>query len=251
MSEKPGKEGIVKDEGVKQNIKRSVLEQEVGFTRRSQKDALDAAYKRVEKDPEKVRQQFNETLSAKDTDVANGVALYEHYMKQGDIEAASDVIKKVSMQLTEAGRGVNAAKMLMRTTPAGRVKAAQGLAEKLTERYSKRLKGNEITLSDETIKRINDAKTEKEILDANEAARVEIWNQIPASWGEKFNAWRYISMLANPKTHIRNIIGNVNCQNKSEVTEQKTHILIAFTFAPVSNVIASELDHYLLEGDQL
>lgn len=208
MSEKPGKEGIVQDEGVKQNIKRSVLEQEVGFTRRSQKDALDAAYKRVEKDPEKVRQQFNETLSAKDTDVANGVALYEHYMKQGDIEAASDIIKKVSMQLTEAGRGVNAAKMLMRTTPAGRVKAAQGLAEKLTERYSKRLKGNEITLSDETIKRINDAKTEKEILDANEAARVEIWNQIPASWGEKFNAWRYISMLANPKTHIRNIIGN-------------------------------------------
>lgn len=208
MSEKPGKEGIVKDEGVKQNIKRSVLEQEVGFTRRSQKDALDAAYKRVEKDPEKVRQQFNETLSAKDTDVANGVALYEHYMKQGDIEAASDVIKKVSMQLTEAGRGVNAAKMLMRTTPAGRVKAAQGLTEKLTEKFSKRLEGKEITLSDETIKRINDAKTEKEILDANEAARVEIWNQIPASWGEKFNAWRYIAMLANPKTHVRNIIGN-------------------------------------------
>lgn len=208
MSEKPGKEGIVQDEGVKQNIKRSVLEQEVGFTRRSQKDALDAAYKRVEKDPEKVRQQFNETLSAKDTDVANGVALYEHYMKQGDIEAASDVIKKVSMQLTEAGRGVNAAKMLMRTTPAGRVKAAQGLTEKLTEKFSKRLEGKEITLSDETIKRINDAKTEKEILDANEAARVEIWNQIPASWGEKFNAWRYIAMLANPKTHVRNIIGN-------------------------------------------
>ena len=208
MSEKPGKKGIVQDEGVKQNIKRSVLEQEVGFTRRSQKDALDAAYKMVEKDPEKVRQQFNETLSAKDTDVANGVALYEHYMKQGDIEAASDVIKKVSMQLTEAGRGVNAAKMLMRTTPAGRVKAAQGLAEKLTEKFSKRLEGKEITLSDETIKRINDAKTEKEILDANEAARVEIWNQIPASWGEKFNAWRYIAMLANPKTHVRNIIGN-------------------------------------------
>ena len=208
MSEKPGKEGIVQDEGVKQNIKRSVLEQEVGFTRRSQKDALDAAYKMVEKDPEKVRQQFNETLSAKDTDVANGVALYEHYMKQGDIEAASDVIKKVSMQLTEAGRGVNAAKMLMRTTPAGRVKAAQGLAERLTEKFSKRLEGKEITLSDETIKRINDAKTEKEILDANEAARVEIWNQIPASWGEKFNAWRYIAMLANPKTHVRNIIGN-------------------------------------------
>lgn len=208
MSEKPGREGIVQDERVKQNIKKSVLEQEVGFTRSSQRDALDAAYKRVDKDPEAVRKQFNETLTAKDSDIANGVALYEHYMKQGDIEAASDVIKKVSMQLTEAGRTTNAAKMLMKATPAGRVKAAQGLAEKLTERFKKRLKGEDITLSDETIKRINDAKTEKEILEANEAARVEIWDQIPASWGEKFNAWRYIAMLANPKTHVRNIIGN-------------------------------------------
>lgn len=208
MSEKPGREGIVRDERVKQNIKRSVLEQEVGFTRSSQRDALDAAYKRVDKDPEAVRKQFNETLTAKDSDIANGVALYDHYMKQGDIEAASDVIKKVSMQLTEAGRTTNAAKMLMKATPAGRVKAVQGLAEKLTERFKKRLKGEDITLSDETIKRINDAKTEKEILEANEAARVEIWDQIPASWGEKFNAWRYIAMLANPKTHVRNIIGN-------------------------------------------
>lgn len=208
MSEKPGREGIVQDERVKQNIKKSVLEQEVGFTRSSQRDALDAAYKRVDKDPEAVRKQFNETLTAKDSDIANGVALYDHYMKQGDIEAASDVIKKVSMQLTEAGRTTNAAKMLMKATPAGRVKAAQGLAEKLTERFKKRLKGEDITLSDETIKRINDAKTEKEILEANEAARVEIWDQIPASWGEKFNAWRYIAMLANPKTHVRNIIGN-------------------------------------------
>ena len=39
-SEKRGKEGIVQDERVKQNIKRSVLEQEVGFTSRSQQDAL-------------------------------------------------------------------------------------------------------------------------------------------------------------------------------------------------------------------
>ena len=208
MSEKTGREGIVQDEAVRQNLKRSVLEQEVGFTRKSQKEALDAAETRVAKDPEKVQNAFNESMSATDTDVANGVALYKHYMEQGDIEAASDVIRKVSLQLTEAGRGVSAARMLMRATPAGRVKAAQALAERLTEKYAKRLKGEEIKLSDDTLKRINDAVTEEEINAANEAARVEIWNQIPADWREKFNAWRYVSMLGNPKTHIRNIIGN-------------------------------------------
>ena len=34
-------------------------------------------------------------------------------------------------------------------------------------------------------------------------------DQIPANWKDKWNAWRYLSMLFNPRTHIRNIAGNV------------------------------------------
>ena len=34
-------------------------------------------------------------------------------------------------------------------------------------------------------------------------------DQIPANWRDKWNAWRYLSMLFNPRTHIRNIAGNV------------------------------------------
>lgn len=34
-------------------------------------------------------------------------------------------------------------------------------------------------------------------------------DQIPANWRDKWNAWRYMAMLFNPRTHIRNIAGNV------------------------------------------
>ena len=34
-------------------------------------------------------------------------------------------------------------------------------------------------------------------------------DQMPATWYEKWNAWRYLSMLANPRTHVRNMVGNV------------------------------------------
>lgn len=31
---------------------------------------------------------------------------------------------------------------------------------------------------------------------------------MPSNWIDKLNAWRYMAMLTNPKTHIRNILGN-------------------------------------------
>ena len=36
----------------------------------------------------------------------------------------------------------------------------------------------------------------------------EIGQQVPSTWREKLNAWRYTAMLANVKTHVRNIAGN-------------------------------------------
>lgn len=33
-------------------------------------------------------------------------------------------------------------------------------------------------------------------------------DQVPATWKDKWDAWRYLSMLGNPRTHIRNIAGN-------------------------------------------
>lgn len=36
----------------------------------------------------------------------------------------------------------------------------------------------------------------------------DIANQMPSTFADKINAWRYLSMLGNPRTHIRNIVGN-------------------------------------------
>ena len=37
-------------------------------------------------------------------------------------------------------------------------------------------------------------------------------DRVPAKWKDKWNAWRYMAMLFNPRTHIRNIVGNVGFQ---------------------------------------
>ena len=82
-------------------------------------------------------------------------------------------------------------------------------------------------MSDEILKQVSEAKNRKmKWQKAFGNARIEIWNKIPATFEDKFNAWRYTSMLGNPKTIMRNEIGNA-------------------LFAPVrtvKNIIASGLE---------
>ena len=49
---------------------------------------------------------------------------------------------------------------------------------------------------------------EADIKAASDALLQSIAEQITASWVDKLNAWRYLSMLLNPQTHIRNFFGS-------------------------------------------
>ena len=64
------------------------------------------------------------------------------------------------------------------------------------------------TLSDELATNYLMAETDAERAAAWDAITTSIADQIPSTFREKANFWRYTSMLTNPTTHIRNIMGN-------------------------------------------
>ena len=64
------------------------------------------------------------------------------------------------------------------------------------------------TLSDELATNYLMAETDAERAAAWDAITTSIADQIPSTFMEKANFWRYTSMLTNPTTHIRNIMGN-------------------------------------------
>jgi predicted nucleic acid-binding Zn-ribbon protein len=66
----------------------------------------------------------------------------------------------------------------------------------------------ELYIPQEHINDIMSQTTEEGIDAAVERAYKAIAKQIPSTFADKWNAWRYMSMLANPRTHIRNIVGN-------------------------------------------
>lgn len=123
-------------------------------------------------------------------------------------KALLEVMDKATDASSHAGRMLNATKLLLRTTPEGRLRVANKEALRLQEKYASRLGGKAIELSDEQIHRILKAETDDEIAKTMEEINLELWENIPATWLEKMNEIRHFSMLANPKTHLRNVVGN-------------------------------------------
>ena len=51
--------------------------------------------------------------------------------------------------------------------------------------------------------------------------------QLPVDMKDKFDAWRYSAMLGNPRTHIRNIVGNILNLSLSRINDQLAGVVEA------------------------
>ena len=65
-----------------------------------------------------------------------------------------------------------------------------------------------ITLDPALVHEFMQAKTDAERAKIEERIYQNLADQVPGTWADKWNAWRYFAMLGNPRTHIRNILGN-------------------------------------------
>lgn len=144
--------------------------------------------------------------------MARAATLLEDLMKKStESDEAAEQLLKVMDKATDAsshgGRLMNATKLLLRNTPAGRVRMVQKEVENLNKKFGDRLKGEKLELSPEHIRQIENA-TGETIADVADKITREIWEKIPATWFEKFNEIRHTSMLFNFKTHARNVLGN-------------------------------------------
>ena len=84
----------------------------------------------------------------------------------------------------------------------------QSLIESLQEKYKKRLKGKEITLDAELLRKVAETAGTKEGTKLADKLNASIANQIPATALERFNAYRYFCMLSSFRTDAKNIISN-------------------------------------------
>lgn len=73
-------------------------------------------------------------------------------------------------------------------------------------------KQSDIVISEDLADAYLNAETEDARAQALDAIYQSIADQVPSTWRDKWNAWRYLAMLANPRTHVRNFVGNIGFQ---------------------------------------
>lgn len=142
-----------------------------------------------------------------------GITLYNQAVTKGDYVTAIDVLDGLVKTSRDAAQAMQAVSILNRLSPDSRLYAVCRSIDSINAEVRKKYgdKAPDIAV-DETLFN-NYVKTlqsgnKKAAETAWEAVQQNIADQIPASWSDKFNAWRYLSMLGNPRTHIRNIVGN-------------------------------------------
>lgn len=164
--------------------------------------------------------QDGKNISAED--VAKGWILLKQYQDAGDYQSAVEVAKKMRQMGTKAGQAVQAYNIMARLTPEGMFYYAQS---ELNEAYNKMVEGkskqwieknqDKFTLTPEETQTIIDTMKEiSELPDGREKtvklAQIQklVSSKIPPTAGQSIKAWMRISMLFNPKTQVRNVMGN-------------------------------------------
>ena len=192
-------------------ITQDVMDEVYNYVPISNQEAMNRAVNTVEKlGIDKALEQWeaaaNGAKGVNKYDMALGEYLLTLAGKNNDPALASKLIVELSTLGTEAGQAVQALSMLKRMTPEGKLMALQRIADRL----SRESKGEAVKIPEPIIdrmQRVNPTDTETADRIFHDGL-VSLAEQVPPTLLDKWNAWRYLAMLGNPRTHIRNIVGN-------------------------------------------
>lgn len=195
------------------DIQNMVLRGELSYTRRSDKASVENAIKTI---GDKGFQRALEDFSAQvrkgyvSKDMATlGQQLLINAANAGDSDATAEILSLYAQMETSAGQAVQAASILRKLDPSSQLYAAQRAVSDLEAEIRKEFKDIDITIDQALIDEFN-RQTDQAGRDAVlDRIKDNVAAQVPATWQDKWNAWRYLAMLSNPHTHVRNFSGNV------------------------------------------
>ena len=203
-------------EGVLQNVE----EGKFNYTPISDKSAMSNAYASLDAmGVEWVEKKVSGAIASHSLDkktVAMAEVLMQRYSEEGQHEKVQKLIVDFAAESTRTAQSLQAISMLKKLDPNYEVsyidKVVENLREEIIEKNNKKKFGKkhsaDIEVSEELKTKLMETKTEEEREAVRDEIYTEIAEQLPDSWIDKWNAWRYMAMLGNARTHVRNVAGN-------------------------------------------
>lgn len=195
------------DKKTREVIKANIEEGSYWTRKTTNKEKLDLASDKIKTngldfETKSFENILKEGKEVRSDDIAMGYQLAREHINKGNYESAQTVLSDVCQMESEAGRTLQAMRLFNSLSPEGRVKNVIRSVDKINKNT-----GVNVNISDEMLDRLRNA-SEEELPELRKQINIELWNQVPATFSEKLTAWRYLAMLGNPRTHIRNIVGN-------------------------------------------
>lgn len=163
-------------------------------------------------------------------DMASGIAAYNQAVADGNHMLALNLATAISESAHGSAQVVQAMNLMNRLTPEGKLLALRKFLTRMNHRRQGTQQSRNVnTHSQEDVDAarldyvengtgflINEELATNYLLAETDAERAAAWDailtnvaqQVPSTFRERANFWRYTSMLLNPTTHARNIAGN-------------------------------------------
>ena len=164
-------------------------------------------------------------------DTASAIAAYNQAVADGNHALAFDLMTAIADAAHDSAQVVQSMNLMNRLTPEGRLLTLRKYVDKLNRKAAEKSVNGKgwksptqdqvdaartnyveqatgFRISDELAANYLMAETDAERAAAWDAITTDIASQIPSTFREKANFWRYTSMLLNPTTHVRNFMGN-------------------------------------------
>lgn len=183
-------------------------------TNRAEQTIQDKGFQRAKEDwmSDMKAGRFNKDLSAL------GITLYNNAVNSGDAITAMDIASEMVSYGKALGQSLQAFNLINKMTPSGQLYAMSKQVENLDSQIQRNAKVNRetglpeyegIEIDPDLAQQFLAAETPEDRARIQDLIYRDIASKVPATWQDKFNSWRYLSMLGNPRTHIRNILGNM------------------------------------------
>ena len=158
---------------------------------------------------------------------ATGAILLNHAANAGDKAAWLDILYHYRMLGTNTAQGLQAMRILKTLEPSDKLYMVRESVRHMAR--SLKLK-HEIKIDPKLAKAYKNAQTDREADQILKEITKDVARQIPATIKDKWTALRYLNMLGNLRTQVRNIAGNtgagVTYWTKDEIGAALEHIFL-------------------------
>lgn len=211
--------GILTDEMVT-NMDKAILDEALSYTPIGDDSAITSAEKRLNTlGYERMRGAFDQAVNDKRVpskeDIVLGESLLRAAAERGDNKAVVELTTTLAEAGTRAGQAVQALRLLKKMNGVPKLLYIRKAVDKMNREIDRRNAGvrpdkqqNHFVIDEALAQELVAAKTETESEIVEDMIKQDLANQKQASLVDKWNAWRYLAMLGNPRTHVRNFVGN-------------------------------------------